>query len=250
MKTTNSIDDVIKSLEVIIGETVAAESALGYFAVLYHKVTVKVKIAIGEDFFDDGLRMEKLDIVFAQRYIEAYYSWKQNRPVSASWEAAFSLAENNQLLVIQHLLLGMNAHINYDLGIAAAEVSNEHPILDLEGDFNKINEILAALVDEVQNGLSSIWPFLRKILRWSGKIDNYIVAFSMNIARDGAWKFATTLATTKNQHRAALLKERDEKIARKSQIITEPGKWVQFLFWIIRISETGTTVNRIKQLQG
>ena len=67
--------------------------------------------------------MEKLDVIFANRYIKAYYQYQTQQPASKTWEAAFVEADNYWIIVLQHLLLGMNAHINLDLGIAAAQIS-------------------------------------------------------------------------------------------------------------------------------
>jgi len=39
--------------------------------------------------------------------------------------------------------------------------SKGHPIDKLHGDFNKINEVLASLVNEVENDLAEIWPTLK-----------------------------------------------------------------------------------------
>lgn len=244
-----SIEDIIQILEEIIRQSIQNNDPLGYFAALYQQVTIKVKEGIENDYFEYGKRMEHLDIVFAQRYIDAYFAWKQDETVTSSWEKAFSQAEDKKLLVTQHLLLGMNAHINLDLGIAAVDVSTGNRIEELENDFNKINEILASLVDEVQNGLSSIWPFLRKILKLSGKVDNYIVDFSMKIARDGAWKFATELAAIEITFRPEQIKLRDKKVAAKSTIITTPGKWIQFLLWMIRLTESSSVSQNIKKLK-
>jgi hypothetical protein len=249
MKPIITIDDVIEVLESIIEESTANQSTLGYFAVLYQKVTIRVKEDIAAGVFDDGPRMEKLDVIFAKRYIDAYFAWKNNKPISKSWETAFTQSENSQLLVIQHLLLGMNAHINLDLGIAAAETAAGKSMATLEDDFKRINEILASLVDEVQEGLSSIWPFLRKILRLLNKVDNYIVAWSMKIARNGAWKFALKMANVLSGQKASEINVRDQKIATKTKIITQPGIWVQSLFWIIRMSERGSVTEKIAKLK-
>lgn len=249
MKPLTNIDDVISVLDEIILESTANNSTMGYFAVLYQKVTIKVKEEIAAGFFDDGPRMEKLDVLFAKRYIDAYYDRKNKNPVTQSWEVAFDKAENSNLLVVQHLLLGMNAHINLDLGIAAAQISGSNNIEDLETDFIRINKILASMVDEVQNGLSSIWPFLRKILRFLNKIDNYIIDWSMKIARKGAWKYALKMAEANTTNWSEEIAARDIKVAAKTKIITHPGKWIQFLFWIIRISERGSIADKIAKLK-
>jgi len=249
MKPVTTIDDVILTLDSIIDDSLRNEETVGYFAVLYQKVTVKVKEGIESGYFDDGPRMEKLDVVFAKRYIDAYYAWKNNQTVTDSWKKAFLLANDDSLLVIQHLLLGMNAHINLDLGIAAAKVSESGKIDELEDDFYRINEILASMVDEVQKGLSSIWPFLRKILRLLNEVDNFIVDWSMKIARNGAWKYACNMVAFSPHEWPGQIKVRDLKVALKTQIITQPGKWVLFLFWIIRLSERGSVSNKIQKLK-
>ncbi|MDX8338873.1 DUF5995 family protein [Draconibacterium sp. IB214405] len=249
MRPILSIDDVIQILDSIIEESLNTGDTLGYFAVLYQKVTLKVKEEIQNNYFDDGPRMEKLDVVFAKRYIDAYFAWKNNKPVTQSWEIAFTEASNNNLLVVQHLLLGMNAHINLDLGIAAAETSGSDNIDKLEDDFKRINDILASMVDEVQRGLSSIWPFLRKLLSWIGQVDNFLVDFSMKIARDGAWRFAQNIDAEERSDWPETIKVRDHKVADKTRLINDPGKVIRFVFQLIRWSERGTVVDKIQKLR-
>lgn len=249
VKALKTIDDVISTLEIITLESMENSDPLGYFAVLYQIVTLEVKKGIENNFFEDGPRMEQLDIVFARRYIEAWMAWKNNEPVTRSWEKAFLLAEKNSPIVLQHLLMGMNAHINLDLGIAAAEVAPGENISSLQTDFFKINDILASLVNEVQNNLSLIWPFLKKILSITGKFDNLLVEFSMEKARDGAWKFAKNLAQTTGSEKDNSIKIRDKKVADKSKIVTNPGRLIQLLVWIIRLGERGTVAQKIQKLR-
>ena len=63
-KELATIDDVILVLEEIILESIQNNDPLGYFASLYQRVTRKVKKGIEENYFEDGPRMEKLDILF------------------------------------------------------------------------------------------------------------------------------------------------------------------------------------------
>ena len=248
MKPINNIDDVITILQDIINESIKNESPLGYFAALYQKVTIKVKEGIQNKYFEDNQRMEKLDIIFAKRYIDAYYSYQNNLPITSSWKIAFSIANNYWYIVLQHLLVGMNAHINLDLGIAAAEVSEGHDIQNLHNDFNKINEILSSLVTEVEDDLSNVYPFLKKILKWTRKVDNFLVDFSMELARDGAWNFAVELANTPERDLEKVIQTRDTKVTKKAELVISPGLIPQLIFRIIRISERGSVAQKIKDL--
>ena len=180
----HTIDDVISRLEHIIEVSESENSTFGYFAALYLKVTRQVKNGIQTGFFDDGPRMEKLDVVFASRYLDAYDAYHKKEAVTDSWKVAFEIADWYWPIVLQHLLVGMNAHINLDLGIAAATVMEGKDINDLHDDFNKINTILSGLVGEVEQDLSKIWPTLAAILRWTRGVDNFLVDFSMELARD------------------------------------------------------------------
>lgn len=147
--------------------------------------------------------MGKLDIIFASRYIEAYDKYAKGEDPTKSWKITFDNKKKYWPIVLQHLLWGINAHINLDLGIAAVETVTEEKesIQDLKNDFSKINELLASLVGEVEQELSTIWPTLKYILKFSGKSDDFLINFSMKTARDGAWKFAVALSEVKGEER-------------------------------------------------
>jgi len=244
-----NIDEVIATLEEIIERAQLNDDPLGYFAALYKKVTVKVKEGIANNTFHDGPRMERLDVIFASRYIDAYAAYQKNLPVTYSWEKAFNLSKKYWPIVLQHLLIGMNAHINLDLGIAAAEVMKGKDINDLKGDFDKINEILSSLVAGVESDLSEIWPRLKTILKWTGAIDGFLIDFSMGLARDGAWKFAVELADTSSDKEAALIETRDQSVAKIGNLITNPGWIVSTLFKFIRLGEKGSVADKIEDME-
>lgn len=244
-----TIDEVIENLEHIIQASINEESPLGYFAALYQKVTIEVKAKLGKDYFDDDKRMEQLDVVFANRYLRAYADYKQGVGITKSWELAFNSSKNKNLIVLQHLLFGMNAHINLDLGIAATEVTSKSTIQSLHSDFNKINKILASLVDEVQKDLSKIWPVLHVILKLGGKVDDFLIDFAMSIARDGAWKFANELSVEEGTNHENMIAQRDKKISELSKLITGHGIFVRILLKIIRLGERGKPSDKIRALE-
>jgi len=244
-----TIDDVIDELGEIAQECERENSTMGYFASLYRKVTIKVKEQIANNFFEDGQRMEMLDIIFAERYIVAYHEWKNDKEVTRSWLKAFEKSDKDNLTVLQHLLLGMNAHINLDLGIAAAEISNNSTIDNLENDFRKINSILSSLIHDVQNDLSQIWPFLKRILQWTDNADDFLIGFSMELARDGAWDFAIKVVEHPKEEYETLVKERDLKVAKKASIVTSPGRIASLILRIVRWGEKGNVTDKIRILQ-
>lgn len=248
MPGINTIDEVLETLDSIIQQSQEKNDTAGYFAILYRTVTARVKQGIANNEFADGARMEKLDVIFANRYIDAYFAWKNGKPFTASWKKAFDITTHYWPIVLQHLLMGMNAHINLDLGIAAAQVSANSDINNLQADFNKINSILSSLVEGVQNSLAKIWPRLKWILQRTKKVDDFMVDFSMQLARDGAWQFALCIAGKTGAELDKLIAERDVAVAEKSKIITKDGFIVSLLLGIIRLGERGTIKEKIEKL--
>lgn len=249
MKDLKTIDDVLKVLDDIIRETEAQDNVLGYFAALYRRVTFQVKEKITTGYFDDAERMELLDVLFAKRYIDAYYLYQSGKPVYRSWKKAFELSQKFWPVTLQHLLIGMNAHINLDLGIVAAEVCKEKNIEELRNDFYKINQILSSLVHEVQTNLSTIWPPLRHILIKTGQLDNLMVDFSMKTARDGAWNFATELAAKRQEDIMECIETRDAAVAGVADIITDNPLSVKILLGLVRLGEIGKVSTKIQALK-
>ena len=96
---------------------------------------------------------------------------------------------------MQHLLVGMNAHINLDLGIAAATVAPTPAELQaLWPDFKTINQVLSRLVKVVEDELGEISPRLQRIEDFAPALEDRLFDFGIDVARDFAWALAQELA--------------------------------------------------------
>lgn len=244
-----TIDEVIHQLDGVIARCQAHSSRLGYFPALYRKVTVRVAEGIARGEFEDGPRMEALDVVFANRYLAAWDALQAGQRPSASWDVAFAEGARWPPLVIQHLLLGMNAHINLDLGVAAAEVAPGSDLASLKGDFHKINEVLASLVDGVKAELSDIWPLLRLLDHLAGNADDRMVDFSMQVARGQAWRFAESLAHKTGDDRLQCIAEADGKVAGIAERVRRPPTVARIPMLFMRVGERGTVPEIIELLK-
>lgn len=193
-KLPQTIDEVLAALDAIIADAVLTNSPKGYFAALYRTVTAKVKEGIAQNRFEDGARMEKLDVIFANRYLVAYHAYHAQKPCSESWKLAFEEVENNQLLVLHHLFLGMGAHIMLDLGIASAQTCPKEEVHLLKKDFNEINVLLSSMVEEVEANLSVISPLFFLVDFFGGATDEKLAGFCIKIARTVAWENTLSLA--------------------------------------------------------
>lgn len=245
---TQSIDTVVESLDQIIQSCLEAQSSMGYFPALYRRVTLEVKKAIEESKFDDGERMEKLVVVFAGRYLENYDSYAKANTCSRSWLVAFKNAKSPPLTVLQHLLLGMNAHISLDLGISASEVAEGDP-LAIKSDFILINKILGDQIDDTQRRLTRIFSALGLIDHLLGSIDEQLSLFSISYARDKAWTQMLELSLADKERKQQIIAKRDQAVADfASHLIRPPKATLRLILWFVRLFETGNTSDRIQIL--
>ena len=243
-----SIDEIIDQLNKIIVKETSNNSAMAFFPVLYLKVTERIKDGILKQEFEDNPRMEKFDVIFANRYIEAYnLETKKERPTQ-SWKNAFEASKNSGLIIMQHLLLGINAHINLDLGIAVAEtIGDDGDLPSIENDFNKINEVLASMVNDVQERIEKVSPLFYLLEKIGKGKEDKVVTFSINLARDGAWLFANQFHLSNNK--PVEISERDGIIAiLASKLTTTKSRFLKWTIRAIRFFETKNVAKVVKTL--
>jgi hypothetical protein len=216
-----TIDEVLKQLDAIIADSVKNNDPSGFFAYIYRRTTAEIKKSIVKGEFEDNDRMEKFDVLFANKYLEAYRDFHGSLSVCRPWAAAFR-AKNDRQTIIQHVILGMNAHINYDLGMAAAEFTRGGEIDKLKNDFMKVNEVLNSLVDELQVKVGRV-SRLMFLLDWIGKrSDEEVMNFSMAKARQQAWNFATVLAVLPEQEQKNAIDKVDAIIGNLADTVKRP----------------------------
>ncbi|MGH9801814.1 MAG: DUF5995 family protein [Blastocatellia bacterium] len=218
----NTIDEVIARLTEIIDDSRRRPSRLGYFAALYRKVTINVREGIANHAFQDGERMARLDVNFANRYLAAYDQHRQGKQPTVAWQVSFEAAEQWRPLILQHLLVGINAHINLDLGIAAQQTCPGDQLPPLQSDFEMINTILASLVQPVQDEIGEVSPWIRFLEKIDPSADDAVINFSMRVARDSAWKFALRLNALDAKERDGAIQRRDHEIAELGRLVVHP----------------------------
>lgn len=237
--TAQTIDEVIARLDDIITRARRERSRLGYFAVLYRNVTVNVKEGIRAGQYEDGACMERLDVAFANRYLEAMELYRRGERPSLCWLASFEASHKWYPLVLQHLLLGINAHINLDLGAAAAMTSPGDKLAASQKDFDSINNLLCSMMDDVQNRLARVSKWMTLLDRAGCRTDEAIMEFSINKARQLAWRAAVKLAPLNPEEARPVLDRLDHNAARLSRLILIPGITPTIANLAVRLSEPG-----------
>ena len=192
--------------------------------------------------------METLDVLFANRYLDAYDLWNKKLPVTGSWKVAFETTTHSSALILQHLLLGMNAHINLDLGIAAVETAKGQDLQNIKKDFDSINGVIAALTYQVMGELNRVSPLLSLMGLHATNYNSILIQFSIGNARDGAWCFAEDLCKKTGSDYDSFIAERDRNIQQLAESMIHANKLLQFTLWVIHLFEWKKPSRVIKAL--
>jgi Family of unknown function (DUF5995) len=133
---------------------------------IFHATYLRTTIAVAEQIerpggFADPQWTERWDVAFADLYLEALEQFQAGEQTSRPWAVAFGARRG--LPVLNRLLLGMNAHINYDLPQALLAVITDEEFDDTEligrreADHKAIDDILASRVSAEGDELVSIY---------------------------------------------------------------------------------------------
>ncbi|MCI3276640.1 DUF5995 family protein [Streptomyces cylindrosporus] len=246
----DNIDDVVDGLAGIVAEARRAGDRVGYFAALYRQVTVEVRKAIHAGRFEDGPRMDRFDTHFGNRYFEAYDAWRRDGSGPRCWRETFGLLDDADTVIVQHLLLGVNAHINLDLAVAAARTSPGADIQALRNDFLLINDILASVVLAVQDSVDALSPFMSLLDKVGGRTDEQILDFSIRQSREEAWYNAVLLAGQTEEQQTTTIDRLDIRAAVLARLIAHPGGLVRPALELIRRTEKDDVSAVITHLDG
>lgn len=244
-----TIQQILDALDAIIDESMATNSRLGLFAYIYRRTTAEIATEITLGNFEDNSRLEILDVAFANLYLDAYKAYRNNEEISASWAFAFDKTKES-LSILQHIMLGMNAHINLDLAIATAKTMSGQELNVIENDFNKVNDILFQITNELQDRLSRVSPLLF-ILDWLGKNkDEQIIDFSMRKAREQSWNSANLLWALGDVNNQATINNIDKVVLKLSERLAAPkSRIIRFVLKYIQKFETkdvSTIISKLK----
>jgi hypothetical protein len=145
------VDALAVRMAALLGELEADGDPARFFLGTYLRTTEAVDAAIEGGLFEDPGWVTAWDVDFAELYLDALDAHRRD-PASppAPWRAAFGT--DAAARPEAHVLLGMNAHINYDLPqslvrvIGPADFADPVVLASRERDHERIDEVLAARV--------------------------------------------------------------------------------------------------------
>jgi hypothetical protein len=171
------------------------------FVTLYGVISAAARERVAQRFFEDNDWVERYAATFANLYLVAleHYEAGRRQDVPRAWQLCFDFAKTGDGLVLQDLLLGVNAHVNNDLAFALSAVSIDPGRASRHRDHTRVNEIFASVLETATARIASVYaPGLTKLDEGAGQIDELVGLFSMEVARESAWEGAVSLANARD----------------------------------------------------
>lgn len=225
MGTVDGLDELLARMDARLEDLRRDDDPREIFLTVYREMTGTMRTSLPEDLFIDPEWSHALTLRFARMYFDADEAFCGGSPCPGPWDVAFRTAAGRHVLVLEHALLGINAHIVYDLPRAVAETMVAFGDTTSEDDrtallarrrfdFEVVNHLLAETTDRVQLLLAHRYsPMIRVLDRLTFKLDEYVAEALLRYARTQGWETAVTLAFATNAREAEVVRAHLERVA-------------------------------------
>ena len=205
------IDEALDCMRATLTRFHADGDKRAIFLRLYYIMTLEVHAAVhglgdyqGRQVFLDAAWIRSLSGKFASLYFKALdtHGREPDEHVERAWKAAHAAARSSRSTVVQNALLGINAHINYDLPRAIAanldpSELDDYPRLQLRKfDHDQVNNLLVRTLRPIQDVLARDYaPAIAVVDTLLGNLDERMSEIGLKYYRERVWWDALTYAS-------------------------------------------------------
>ncbi|RAJ60524.1 hypothetical protein K378_04337 [Streptomyces sp. Amel2xB2] len=189
-RPSGALRDVVHGMRGI-GDGLPQGDGVAVFNRVYLSVTQELQRRLETGWFGDPRAAEELGARFAGRYLAAVRAQHAGAPTPACWRPLFQFRRHPHVRPLQFALAGINAHVGHDLPLAllaTCRARRAEPA-DLEGDFERVGDLLTLLEERVREELMP-GPDLLDV---ADPLTHLVGSWSLRMARSGAWMAFRTL---------------------------------------------------------
>lgn len=237
---SRSVREVAESLR---SEALASSTPRGFFPAIYYQETMAILDAVDAGRFTDVPRLERLVERFAGLFLSP---WRGEVAAPRCWEAAWDVATDDTLLIAQHLLVGINAHLNHDLPQALVSTAADHGgLARLQPDYEQVAVTLQHSSRRVLRNLDTVSRWTSEAVFLGG---GRLFHFSLARARRQAWQAAEHMDGMGPSEREAYVDQLDGLVSVLAYLIAHPPGFVRLLARGARLLEQSDPVKVIAAL--
>ncbi|WP_053720296.1 DUF5995 family protein [Saccharothrix sp. NRRL B-16348] len=235
-----TIEEAIPCMQVALRYFHERNDYRAVFLRAYYIITLNVHAAVhrygdykNPIFFDaDWVRAQAGH--FASLYFRSLTTFDRDPESERAWKVAHRMAEDRTSTVLQDLLLGLNAHINYDLAYGTFLNLRQHGddaghllLPRRKFDHDQVNNILVRSVPQIAETLTRDYgggiTLLRKTLRG---LDIVLSSTGLKHYRERVWWSAISYLTTADEEEVGLVHQKlNWESAQLAKLIADQSAW-------------------------
>ena len=197
-----SNNTVVDRMNRLVHQWEAQQDRRAIFLNCYALMTQNMWLALVEGRFRDPDWVTILLNRFADYYFNGLEAYERRDPATpAVWLLAYEATTRPQPRALQHLLLGVNAHINYDLTLTLVELLGptwttltDEQRQQYQHDFDLVNVIIKGTINQVQDEVLERHDWL---MAWvdllGGPLDEWFTGWLITGWRDEVWREAMNM---------------------------------------------------------
>jgi hypothetical protein len=242
------IDVALERLNEIVALATKTKQKYGYFAAMHRRMTYRVKQGIVAGLFENGELMARLEGCLAGHYVRAFTAFQSGGTLPQAWEIAFNAVKHDRCTMLQHLLLGMNAHVFLDLGVAAAETMKMNVFSKLKHDFAVKNDLLFNELEPQNNGFGRFARYVALFDYGLCSTDVWLLRQGRTWFRESNWDFGKKLSELDPAYWAVAISDRDSLVSELAWRIVSPGFRYSVPLVLSKLIEGRSVARNITQL--
>jgi hypothetical protein len=199
--------DIVHKMDALAKDWESRRDNRGIFLRCYCMMTRNMVTALDEKRFMDEDWVRHMLHRFADYYFDALACFDCGEEVPNAWRYVHDAATQDDLHVLQHLFLGVNAHINYDLVLTLYEILQPEWDKLSESDREKryqdhllVNTIIEETIDQVQDEVvEKHAPKMDLVDKLLGRLDEKLIAGLIRKWRKSVWTHTLLLLQSQGE---------------------------------------------------
>jgi len=245
-----NIDEAIPCLRKALEYYHARNDYRAVFLRAYYIITLEVHAAIHqlgdykEQIFFDPAWVAKLAGKFSSLYFQSLTTEERPPESEKAWKLAHKMAVEKSSTVLQDLILGLNAHINYDLAYGIALNLQEHGDQEKhlllprrKFDHDQVNNILVRCTPRIQEVLTRDYGGgMMMLSRFFGNWDERLTGLGLKYYRERVWWSAVSFLSAGGGRETGLVHDKLNWEAFKvARFMTRRVVWQQVVWFFGRL---------------
>lgn len=231
-------DPAVEKMLALIAAWEEAADQRSVFLRCYSMMTKNMLDAIPGGQFQDSEWVNHLLHRFAEYNFLALDAYEQ-APGSAPlvWQMTHNSSREEGVSALQKMLLGVNAHINYDLVFTLVDVLeadwarlSEPNRASRYADHCVVNRVIGQTIDAVQDQvLEPAMPWMEAVDRVLGRVDEWMISSLISGWRESVWENAVRMLEAQDGQRRAAVGLAVERSALRRARAIRAQNWVVLL---------------------